>query len=374
MSYPNIELGSVTEIRTGKLDANASVEGGQFPFFTCSKNPLRIDNYSFDGEYVLVAGNGDLNVKHYIGKFDAYQRTYAIKSDQSQLYTKYLYYFLSKYVEVLRNLSIGGVIKYIKLGNLTEAKVPLPSLAEQQKIAAILDVADQLRQKDQLLIDKYNALSQALFLDMFGDPKSNPRCWSVIQLQDVICDGPQNGLYKPSKEYGGGCPIVRIDSFFNDVVKTHSLKRIRASEDEMNKFEVAEGDFLINRVNSPSHLGKCGLMPKINERMVFESNMMRIKFDRGLVSNMYMLYILSSRYLKNQILNSSKDAVNQSSINQKDVNSFSIPLPPITLQNQFAERIQAIEAQKQQAQASLQKSEVLFNSLLQRAFKGELTA
>ncbi len=269
----------------------------------------------------------------------------------------------------------GAAIKNIaSVKILKDLEIPLPPLPEQQKIAAILDAADKLKQKDQQLIEKYNTLSQSLFLDMFGDPKLNPKKWKLSYLHEVIEDGPQNGLYKPSKDYGSGAPIIRIDSFHNSIVETKSLKRVNINETELSNFEIFENDFVINRVNSPSHLGKCGLVPKINERMVYESNMMRVKFNTKKTNIVFMLSILSSQYLKNQILNSSKDAVNQSSINQKDVNNFTIPLPPINLQNQFAERIQAIESQKQQAQASLQKSEDLFNSLLQRAFKGELTA
>ena len=76
-----VKLGDLTKIKTGKLDANASSEDGQYPFFTCSREPLKISNYSYDCECVLVAGNGDLNVKYYNGKFDAYQRTYIIEVD-----------------------------------------------------------------------------------------------------------------------------------------------------------------------------------------------------------------------------------------------------------------------------------------------------
>ena len=82
-----VKLGDLTKIKTGKLDANASSEDGQYPFFTCSREPLKISNYSYDCECVLVAGNGDLNVKYYNGKFDAYQRTYIIEDNSCLLYT-----------------------------------------------------------------------------------------------------------------------------------------------------------------------------------------------------------------------------------------------------------------------------------------------
>jgi type I restriction enzyme S subunit len=291
------------------------------------------------------------------------------------LNSNYLFYWVQSnlFVNDMILKATGANYPAVSDRIIKQSKIPLPPLAEQQKIASILDAADSLRQKDQQLIEKYTALSQSLFLEMFGDPKVNPNNWPLTALGKIIEEGPQNGLYKPSGDYGTGTPIIRIDSFHNSVVELSKLKRVRVSEGELSKFEIFEGDFVLNRVNSPSHLGKCGLVSKVKERMVFESNMMRIKFNKSMVNNTFMLSILSSKYLKHQILNSSKDAVNQSSINQKDVNSFEIPLPPIELQNQFAELIQAIEAQKKQAQASLEKSAALFNSLLQRAFKGELT-
>lgn len=195
---------------------------------------------------------------------------------------------------------------------LEQHPIPMPPLPEQQKIASILDAADSLRQKDQQLIEKYTALSQSLFLEMFGDPLANPNNWPIISLANIIEEGPQNGLYKPSGDYGTGTPIIRIDSFHNSVVALDKLKRVRVNDGELNKFEIFEGNFVINRVNSPSHLGKCGLVSGVKERLVFESNMMRIKFNNGMVNNAYMLLMLSSQHVKRQILNSAKDAVNQS--------------------------------------------------------------
>ena len=90
------KLGELTKIKTGKLDANASSEDGIYPFFTCSREPLRISSYSYDCECVLVAGNGELNVKYYNGKFDAYQRTYIIEAlPNSGIMTYFMYHFFN---------------------------------------------------------------------------------------------------------------------------------------------------------------------------------------------------------------------------------------------------------------------------------------
>lgn len=148
MSNNKTKLGKLVRIRTGKLDANANDPEGKYPFFTCAKEPLQISSYSYDCECVLVAGNGDLNVKYYNGKFDAYQRTYILESlNHEILNVRYLHHFMDTYLENLRHQSIGGVIKYIKLGNLTEAEIPLPLISEQRRIATLLDKADALRAK-----------------------------------------------------------------------------------------------------------------------------------------------------------------------------------------------------------------------------------
>ena len=119
-------LGDYVNIKTGKLDANASSENGQYPFFICSVTPLKIDTYSYDCECVLVAGNGDLNVKYYNGKFDAYQRTYIIESkDNMILSVPYLYCFLDGYVEEL-----GRKVFYThgKPFNMHSEQRPVPPL------------------------------------------------------------------------------------------------------------------------------------------------------------------------------------------------------------------------------------------------------
>ncbi len=139
-------LGNLAYVRTGKLDANASSETGQYPFFTCAVSPLRIDVAAYDTKAVLVAGNGDLNVKYYEGKFNAYQRTYIIDSlDEEVAMPRFLHGFLDIYVGRLREQAIGGVIKYIKLGYLTDAEVPLPSLGAQVLYTKRVEAFDALR-------------------------------------------------------------------------------------------------------------------------------------------------------------------------------------------------------------------------------------
>ncbi len=158
-----VQLGNFVKIQTGKLDANAAVEGGAYPFFTCAVKSLDIDIAAFDCKAVLVAGNGDLNVKYYEGKFNAYQRTYVIQStDEHRLLPKFLYQFLDLYVAELRKQAIGGVIKYIKLPYLTDAPLNIPAIEFQKEFVARFDAIAAERKK----LAEALALSERLFLSV----------------------------------------------------------------------------------------------------------------------------------------------------------------------------------------------------------------
>lgn len=191
-----VKIGTLTKIRTGKLDANASSEDGQYPFFTCSREALRISSYSYDCECVLVAGNGDLNVKYYNGKFDAYQRTYIIEDNSDgKLYMPYLYYFMEGYIDELRKQAIGGVIKYIKLGNLTNALIELPSMDKQKDVVNILEMLTGIIDLRNDMILKLDELVKSRFVELFGDPVHNDKGWETDTVENLC-----------KKIYGGGTP------------------------------------------------------------------------------------------------------------------------------------------------------------------------
>ena len=136
-------LGDLVNIKTGKLDANAAVEGGKFPFFTCSRDIFAIDTYAFDCEAILLAGNnavGDFNVKHYDGKFNAYQRTYVITvNEKSRVLYRFLYFQMLKSLKKFKAQSVGAGTKFLKLGMIKELEIELPSLDEQQSMVSTMD-------------------------------------------------------------------------------------------------------------------------------------------------------------------------------------------------------------------------------------------
>jgi type I restriction enzyme S subunit len=144
-------LGELVDIRTGKLDSNAAIKDGIYPFFTCSREIFAIDNFAFDCEAILLAGNnavGDFNVKHYKGKFNAYQRTYIITVNQKNLLLyRYLYFQLLKSLKEFKQMSVGAGTKFLKLGMIKDLQISLPSITEQQSIVSKLDSLSQETKK-----------------------------------------------------------------------------------------------------------------------------------------------------------------------------------------------------------------------------------
>ena len=243
----------------------------------------------------------------------------------------------------------GATVKGIKINHILDMEITLPPLAEQKRIAEILDAADSLRQKDQQLIEHYTALSQSLFLDMFGDPVINPMGWKkrrFLKVFDTKTGKLDSNAASPVGEYPFftcAKEALRIDSYSYDCEAL-----LLAGNNAAGKFDVKyyQGKF--------DAYQRTYILSIIGTDILY--SFMRISLERKLEDLQRLSIGSSTQYLTMKILG-----------------RLDFIVPPIELQNSFAERTAIIEQQKQQALANLAKSEDLFNSLLQRAFKGELT-
>ena len=283
-----VKVGDITKIKTGKLDANAASEDGEYPFFTCSREPLRISLYSYDCECVLVAGNGDLNVKYYNGKFDAYQRTYIIEDNSDgKLYMQYLYLFMEGYVEELRRQAIGGVIKYIKLGNLTDAMIELPSVEEQKNIVEILFKTKQVLEHREEELEKLNELIKARFVEMFGDVIRNDRGWPQHFFEDIT--ESRLGKMLDAKKQTGKCAYPYLANFnvqwfeFN----TDSLNKMDFDENDRKEFELHEGDLL---VCEGGEIGRCAIWHNEVQPCYFQKALHRVRCKREYLLPEYLAW------------------------------------------------------------------------------------
>ena len=259
--------------------------------------------------------------------------------------------------------------------DVRSAPIPLPPLSEQRRVVEILDQADALRKKRVEADAKAERILPALFYKMFGDPATNPKGWKTIALENVIRSGLQNGLYKPASSYGDGVRILRIDSFYGGrIIGLDALKKLRLDESEIEKYGLKTGDVVINRVNSEEFLGKSAIIPKLEAPVVFESNMMRFSVDEEIVNPVFVIEHLQTPFTRREMLAKTKRAVNQASINQQDVKSLTLLLPPPDMQSRFADMVAGIESWLEAQLSRADRIDVIFNTLLRRAFAGSLTA
>ena len=351
-----VKLGDLTKIRTGKLDANAASENGKYPFFTCSKEPLRISTYSYDCECVLVAGNGDLNTKYYNGKFDAYQRTYIIESNSDRrLYLPYLYYFMTRYIQDLRRLSIGGVIKYIKLSNLTDAEISLPDIEEQKVACKKLEKVKNIIDKKESQLFYLDSLIKARFVEMFKEK------YDLFKV-DKKLKTTSGGTPKSSvSEYydGGDIPwLTSGEVNYGDITKpsnyitekglnNSSAKWVPEDSIVIAMYGATAGKVGIVRYKTTTNQAVCSVLPNDN----FNQEFLRYAFQDI-----------------SEELTSKAIGGGQSNISQTIIKNSYIVDAPIEEQERFASFAKQVDKSKFAVQKSLEKTQLLFDSLMQEYF------
>jgi type I restriction enzyme S subunit len=169
--WPQQTLETFFHFRTGKLDSNAAVISGEYPFFTCSKDESRIDTFAFDCEALLLAGNNataDYSVKHYKGKFNAYQRTYVITLQNEDNSYEYSRFVLEDRLAELKRLSTGTGTKYLTLELLNRIRVPVPSRELQSEFARRVRLLEKEKRKQQMSRAELDALFVSLQHWAFG--------------------------------------------------------------------------------------------------------------------------------------------------------------------------------------------------------------
>ncbi|MDY0149409.1 MAG: restriction endonuclease subunit S [Kiritimatiellia bacterium] len=242
-------------------------------------------------------------------------------------------------------------------------RLPLPPLAEQKRIAGILDAADALRAKRREAIAQLDAFIQSTFLDMFGDPVANPKGWERMKLGELInfIGGSQppkdTFIYEPKEDY---VRLVQIRDFKTDKYQTFIPKKLA-------KRPFYKDDVMIARYGPPVFQILTGLSGSYNVALMKAEPI-------GNVEKHFIFYLLSSPVLNAAVVAQSERTAGQSGVNLSFLNNYMAYIPPTDLQRRFAAIVESIEAQKARHRMHLAELDTLFASLQQRAFSGELTA
>ena len=330
------------------------------------------DDYLLDNGDLLIGMDGDFRLAEWKGgKALLNQRVCKITPKDSTLDRVYMYYMLPRELKRIEDTTSFATVKHLSVKKIKNIEIPLPLLDQQKKIAAILDAADVYRQKTKALITKYDELTQSLFLDMFGDPVANPKGWEkkiASEYYEVRGRVGWKGYKKTDLRQQGAIVLGATHITHSGNIDLEKVVYL-SNEKYVESPEIMVDFHDLIFVQRGNTIGKVALVrEELGEATI---NPVVLIFRPTQANPFFLLYLIMNKSLNREFVNSNSGSA-QPMITQKTMKEFLLIDVPLKLQNQFAERVQAIEAQKTQAQASLAQAEDLFNSLLQRAFKGEL--
>ena len=262
-----------------------------------------------------------------------------LKEDNS-IDKDFLYYFLSSIENNIKKQARGVAQNNINISILKNINIPILPMSFQKNIVKTLNklenILENFKQKKLLI----NFLNKSLFSRMFGDIKTNDKNWEIKKLGEVV--QTQYGTSKKATSVVGEFPILRMNNItYSGEMDYKDLKYIELSDSEKEKFLLKKGELLFNRTNSKELVGKTGLF-NLDIPMAFAGYLIRIK-PSNLIHSKFLLFFMNSEFMKKLLYNKAKNIVGMANINAKELEDFSIILPPIELQNKFAERIEKIE-------------------------------
>ncbi|CCZ48045.1 restriction modification system DNA specificity domain protein [Bacteroides sp. CAG:661] len=395
--WKEYRLGDVIEFKTGKLNSNAAISKGKYPFFTCSPEVLSINEYAFDQKAILLAGNnaeGNFNIKYYEGKFNAYQRTYVINPTTENVDIKYLYYCLGLSLKSLKSISQGTSTKFLTATIINNLPIKLPSIRSQKQIISILSSLDNKIELNRRINENLEQQAQALFKSWFVDfePFKDgkfvdselgriPEGWKVGTFKDIIHSTLSGDWGKECKQgnhiqkvfciRGADIPNIKRGDKGNMPTRFIIEKNFQSKA-------LMDGDMVIEvSGGSPTQATgracriSCGLLDKYNHSIVCTNFCRAIK---PLSQYSSFLYYMWEMFYNQGIMFSYENGT--TGIKNLDINRLiqkePIIIPPVEIALEF-EKITQIYYEKIQSNGvESEKLSQLRDTLLPRLMSGEL--
>jgi type I restriction enzyme, S subunit len=282
---------------------------------------------------------------------------------------EFLYFYArsKEFVEGLCKLVAGAMYPAVTDSQVLDQALPLPSLPEQRHIVDLLARAEGIVRLRREAQQKAAALIPAIFVDMFGDPATNPLQWPVVPLGDVLASVDYGSSTKASPT-GAGLPIIRMGNVTTaGDLDLDDLKFVELSEGDVERFRLRVGDLLFNRTNSKELVGKTGMWNESLDAVV-ASYFIRLRVRPDVAVPSYLWAWMNSRHMKRVLFDTARGAIGQANINSKELRAFAVAVPPLERQQAFDTRVQEIRSICGQQAAALIRATATFDSLLSRAF------
>jgi type I restriction enzyme S subunit len=386
-----VRLGDVGTFRTGGTPSRNSPEyfGGIYPWITTvalgstyidSSNAnefLTEDAIKHSATKIIPANSLLIGIRVGVGKTSinvepmcTNQDIVSISGiDNCTISIEYLKKYLDTQKGYFDSQKRGATIQGIKTDLLKELIIPLPPLDVQQKIADVLDKASALIELRRAQLDKLDLLVKSQFIEMFGDPATNPNDWQIGTIRNIVRE-VRYGSSRPAVD-GGKYPYLRMNNItYNGELDLTDVKQIDVPVEELPKCTVQRGDVLFNRTNSKELVGKTCLYNR-DEMMVLAGFVIRVRMNEKALPE-FLVQFLNLDYSKQTLLGMCKAAIGQANINAQELQNIAIYIPPIKLQRQFVEFKEQVDKSKFQIQQSLSQLELNYKSLMQKCFRGEV--
>jgi type I restriction enzyme, S subunit len=390
MKNPIVNLGDVVTFEGGGTPskANAAYWGGDIPWasvkdvsgpeLSSTVDYITEEGLANSASRIVPAGNVILPTRMALGRAAINTVDVAINQDLRVAYPnpdlarRYLLWFIISNARLIESLGSGATVKGITLDKLRDLQIPLPPLAEQKRIAAILDKADAIRSKLQQFIRLSDDFLRSVFLDMFGDPVTNPKGWELHTLTSVIGDSFRNGL-SPSTSGTVSGKVLTLSSITSGTFATQFLREAIFDRAPSENQQVTRNTFLICRGNGNKSMVGIGVFPPCDMPSVsFPDTMIACTIDRAKIEPEYLQAMWSSAKVRTQIDAGARTTNGTYKVNQTLLGSIEFPIPPLEIQKRFSAISQATRSQSATIKRLAEESETLFSSLQQRAFRGEL--
>lgn len=283
---------------------------------------------------------------------------------------EYIYYWLSSKKEYLNSLGRGATFKEISKKIVEDIEVPVQTLEEQKKIVNVLNKAQELIEKRKEQIELLDELVKSRFIEMFGDPVTNPKGWEKGRIADIVVK-TQYGTSAKADEQNGEFKVLRMNNItYGGHWDFSSIKYVDLNEKDKEKYLVYKGEVLFNRTNSKELVGKTAVY-KGDKPMAYAGYLVRAIPNERATGEFIAAY-MNTKYIKAKLLNMAKSIVGMANINAEEFKKIDIYIPPIELQNKYIQFVEQVDKLKFEMEKSLKELENNFNSLMQKSFNGEL--
>ena len=285
---------------------------------------------------------------------------------------RYVAYAIQNVQPQMQNTANAAVVPILNKTQFSNIEIPLPSLETQKQIVEFLDKVTSLISLRKQQLAKLDELVKARFVEMFGDPDQNPKGWPLVSITEIIRDKASNGFFAKRDAYkdDGNVQILGVSNVVNRMYSnTKELPRTNATQAEKEKYSVKYGDMLFCRSSLVADgIGKASIVAKGTfPNVLFECHVIRLSLDLQKCVPEFVQVLSTTPFFRRQIIAQSKTAT-MTTIGQDGILKSSVVLPPIDLQNQFADFVAEVDKSKVGVQKALDQTQLLFDSLMQQYF------